>query len=42
MLYLPEVPERAKLAEPGVLWFSAGMTGVLGAVLLLAGVIKLR
>jgi hypothetical protein len=42
VLYLPDAPEHAKLDEPGVLWFSACMTSVLGLVLFLAGVIKLR
>lgn len=42
VLYLPNLPEHAKLDEPGVLWFSACMTGLLGAALLAAGCIKLR
>lgn len=42
VLYPPDAPERAKLDEPGVLWFSAGMTSLLGAALLLARIIRLR
>lgn len=41
LLFPGDAPERAQLDEPGALWFSAVMTGLLGMALLVGGLVKL-